>query len=64
MSGEHILKLLIEENTRISLGDRWLVVRGLPIEYYVYERKPYQKKACVLIETKDEQEACKILKGE
>ena len=64
MVGEHILKLLIEENARIDLGDRWLVLKGLPIEYCVYERKPYQKSTRVLVVTEDEELACKILKGE
>ena len=74
MAGEHILGLLIEENTRIGLGDRWLVctqeampiqpINMHPITYVVYERKPYQKKTRRLIETEYEQEACRVLKGE
>ena len=74
MAGEHILKLLLEENARISFGDRWLVctqeampiqpINMHPITYVVYERKPYQKKTRVLIETEDEELACRILKGE
>lgn len=74
MAGKHILKLLVEENTRISIGDRWLVckqeamriqpISRHPITYIVYECKRYQKKTCTLIETDDEQRACEILKGE
>lgn len=68
MAGEHILKLLAEERCRIDNGDRWLVCNysdaGKGIEYIVYEHKPYQKKIRILIETEDEQTACRILKGE
>ena len=74
MAGEHILKLLLEENTRIGLGDRWLVcgqgamriqpIDKHPITYHVFECKPYQKKTRILIETESEEEACRVLKGE
>ena len=66
MEGEHILNLLIEENARIDLGDRWLVCHGESIKRYtVYQRKPYQRRARALIEsTEDEELACRILKGE
>ena len=64
MAGEHILKLLLEENTRIGLGDRWLVCgQGAPIIYHVFECKPYQKKTRIIIETEDEELACRFLKG-
>mgnify|MGYP001578837932 CR=1 FL=1 len=67
MSGEHILKLLDESNCHISIGDKWLVCfeifRGEKL-FAVYQRKPYQKKTRKLIETAEEEEACKILKGE
>ena len=66
MAGEHILKLLIEENTRIKLGDNWLVCHGdVVIRYTVYQRKPYQKRNRTLINsTEDEGKACQVLKGE
>ena len=65
MAGEHILKLLVEENCRIDNGDRWLVCHGDAVKRYtVYQRKPYQKRTRTLIEsTEDEQKACRILKG-
>ncbi len=28
MAGEHILKLLVEEYTRVTLGDNWLRDKG------------------------------------
>ncbi len=66
MAGEHILKLLIEENARIELGDRWLIVRaaGFPLGFNVYEQKSPQEKVHNLLRTESEKEACKILKGE
>ena len=67
MAGEHILKLLDEPDCRISLGDKWLVrwTPGFTTKYYtVYQRKRYQRRTCTLIETVDEELACKILKGE
>ena len=66
MTGEHILKLLVEENTRISIGDKWLICHGDVIKLYtVYQRKPYQKRTRILIEsTENEKLACEILKGE
>ena len=64
MAGEHILELLLEENTRISLGDRWLVCHGDIIKLYtVYQRKLYQRRTRTLIEsTEDEEIACRYLK--
>ena len=49
MAGEHILKLLIEENARVEIGDRWLVVPVNPggIEYTVYQHKSYAKRTRV-----------------
>jgi len=71
-SGEHIVKLLLEGNSWVCInnGDRWLLcefnpaTEGEGISYHVYERKPYAKKTTILIETDDEAEACRILKGE
>ena len=69
MAGEHILKLLLEENVRIENNDRGLIVKDrssddkIYYEYCVYERKPYHRKTLRLIETEDEKLACKILKG-
>lgn len=68
MAGEHILKLLIEENARISVGHRRLI-GGFPlggtggIEYTIFEHKPYAKNTKTLLVTQDEELACKILKG-
>lgn len=69
MPGEHILKLLIEGNARVDCNNRrWLVVdltaREKIYKYTVYEHKLYAKKVITLVETEDEEEACKILKGE
>lgn len=70
MAGEHILKLLIEENGRIDIGDRWLICEFGPsnkfegIAYTVYERKSHTRSTKILTETEDEQSACRILKGE
>lgn len=66
MAGEHILKLLVDENARIGLSNRWLICSNtvrFPT-YCVYERKPYQRKTRALIVTEDEQLACRFLKGE
>lgn len=64
MAGEHILKLLVEEPERISVGDRWLVCKKeYPVIYCVYERKPYKRHTHLLIETKDEELACRVLKS-
>ena len=71
MAGEHILKLLIEENAKVVIdnGIIYMVVNfqiarmGKP-EYTVYQRKPYARCARKLIQTQDEKEACRILKGE
>ena len=65
MAGEYILKLLIEENARIELGDNWLVCHGDTIRRYtVYQSKPGQRRIALIESTEDEQEACRILKGE
>ena len=68
MAGEHILKLLVEENARVEVGDRWMLLCYLPtkpggIEYTVYQQKSYAKKTTILIQTQNEKEACRILKG-
>lgn len=67
MQGEHILKLLDVQDSRISIGDKWLV-RWEPYDnkkfYTVYQRKKHQKCTRILITTEDEELACKILKGE
>lgn len=66
MPGEHILKLLDEIDCRISIGDKWLIryePYNTPV-FAVYQRKPYQKKTRTLVETEDEELACRILKGE
>ena len=67
MAGEHILKLLDEPNSRIAIGDKWLIryegFRGRKL-FEVYQHKPYVKKTKTLIETEDEEEACRVLKGE
>ena len=66
MAGEHILKLLDEPDSRLSIGDRWLV-KWEPYNtevFTVYQCKRYQKKTRTLIQTEDEELACKILKGE
>ena len=65
MVGEHILKLLLEENARVEIGDNWMVCnkRAIPIFYTVYQTKPY-KDTSELIGTENEELACKILKGE
>lgn len=65
-----LLKLLIRENARVDNGNRWLVARkegdicNSEIEFTVCERKPYHKKTRTLIETEDEELACRIPKGE
>ena len=67
MEGKHILKLLDEPDCRISIGDKWMV-RWEPYDktkyFTVYQRKRYQKCTSTLIETEDEELACRILKGE
>lgn len=66
MAGEHILKLLDEPDSRLSIGDRWLI-KWEPFNttvFTVYQKKRYQKITRVLIETESEELACKILKGE
>lgn len=66
MDGKHILKLLDEPDCRISIGDKWMVLyKGILTTkgFIVYQRKRYQKYTRVLIETEDEQEACRYLKG-
>jgi len=68
MAGEHILKLLADTTARVDHGDRWmcvnLIMKYPAVHYYVYENKPYQRNTRTLIETDDEAEACRILKGE
>jgi len=68
MAGEHILKLLADTTARVDHGDRWmcvnLILKSPFVHFYVYERKPYQKKTRTLIQTEDEEEACRILKEE
>ena len=68
MAGEHILELLDEQDCRISIGDKWMV-RWEPYDkktkyFTVYQRKRYQKCTRTLIETEDEELACRFLKGE
>ena len=66
MAGEHILKLLDEPDCRLSIGDKWLI-RYEPYNtkhFTVYQRKRHQKKTRILIETEDEELACRFLKGE
>lgn len=65
--GGHIVKLLIEKNSRITVGDRWMVLDFCNtklggIEYVVYQRKRYAKKTVILIQTQDEEVACCVLK--
>lgn len=69
MAGEHILKLLIEENARVNMGGRQLVCEFTPtshrgVKYTIFERKPYAKTNKIIFITGDEEKACKYLKGE
>lgn len=61
MAGEHILKLLADKdrNTRLYYHARCLTYD--PPTYRVYSNGP--DRIIKLIETEDEQEACRILKG-
>lgn len=63
MAGEYILKLLNEIGARFVIGNKQLVRWSNGI-FTVYEHKKYAKNVIVLIETEDEELACKILKGE
>ena len=68
MAGEHILKLLIDTSARISYSNREMIVecneKGKYIpRYSVFEYKKYGRKPIVLT-TNNEEEACRILKGE
>ena len=74
MAGEHILKLLIEENARVVIDNGRKILfcnyisvsednKGF-IEYSVGYNKPYAKKMKILIKTVNEEDACRILKGE
>ena len=49
---------------RLSGGSRWLVWDDDIDMFIVYERKPYQKKTRILIETESEEEAVNKLVGE
>lgn len=67
MAGKHILKLLIEENAKVSIGVRQLTCEFTPtkhgrVEYIII--KPYKKTRKKIFITNDEQEACRVLKGE
>ena len=66
MAGEHILKLLDEPDSRISIGDKWLIRYELHYAKFftVYQHKRYGKHTRILVETENEELACKILKGE
>ena len=67
MSGKYILELLDEPDSRISIGDKWLIryenFQGKKV-FEVLQRKKFQKNTRTLIETEDEELACRILKGE
>ena len=66
MAGEHILKLLADTNAIIEYDYKWMVVNILlgsqATHFYVYEKLPHKRNTCVLIETQDEEKACRILK--
>ncbi len=64
MAGEHILKALLENNSRLEIGDKWLIAWEDGRMFTVYQCKPYAKKTRTLIETDNEEKACRILKGE
>lgn len=67
MAGGHILKLLDEPDSSISIGDKRLIryerYDGKKF-FEVYQHKKYKRNAQILIQTENEQEACKFLKGE
>lgn len=67
MEGKFILELLNVPHSRITVGNKWLIryrsCNNTKL-YEVYERKKYQKYTRLLINTEDEEEACKVLKGD
>lgn len=61
MAGKYILKLLDEIDSRLIIGNKWLIRYGRMFTVY----KKYAKSSDeILIETEDEELACKVLKGE
>lgn len=56
----NVYDVLKNENTRISVGWRWLIIESSG-EFVVYESKYRQRKSKVIYWGTDEQEACKIL---
>ena len=58
----NIYDLLYEENSRVSCGFRWAVFDNIE-GWTVYSREPYQKHTRTIIETEDEDEAMRYLKG-
>ena len=67
MQGKFILELLNIPNSKISVGNRWLIryesFNNTKL-FEVYEHKKYQRYVRLLINTEDEEKACKVLKGE
>lgn len=56
----NIYNLLSDSNTRITIGDRWLIfdTNG---DWIVYECKKYQKRTRLVLQTQNEDAAIKEL---
>lgn len=63
MAGEYILELLRETTATINYGNRWLANSRSDI-FTVYEKREFFETNRELIVTNNEEEACRVLKGE
>ena len=56
-----IISALMKENVRLTCGKRWLAFDEINEEWVVYTRKPYARESTLLIATKIQDEAIKVL---